>query len=173
MAGVLTPAQRDKIGSVKKLFREESEFSSIVIVRTQQTVELTPPSPYGTGTVTYLDKLFIGRLIHLNNKWERIESAGNVTEAVYKLIIDIANKDEFDSTKDIYINHSFSSVPVAVPAVVDNASVVSKVDYLGDTNYTNYTSDGSVSGSRLKVLGERELYPNTWEAIFFLKKADD
>jgi len=168
MTNVLTQQQREEIGRIKKLFREDSEFSSLIIAR-KFDVDTSEFDPYGTGSITYVDTIVKARVIQIDNAYQRMEVVGNLVDTLYKLIVDIDQSSVISNSNEIILNHDFSDSYVVTPSTVSADSVVSVDDYEGNTKYIDYTTTGLIGGDRLVILGKKDLIPNTWEKVFFAR----
>lgn len=171
MSGILTTKQINRIGDIKQKFREDSEFSSLIITR-KYIITQGSFDAYGIGSTKYLDKIYKVRLVHIDNKWERIEVGGNIIDATYKMIIDKNNKINIRDCDEVIINHNFSLMQVSVPSIIHNNSVTNIIDYTNTKKYINYDSSGLVIGDKLVILGEKEISENRWETILFLRGKD-
>lgn len=172
MQGFLTQQQLDEIDRIKELFREGSEFTSYVVARSI-TVTQNSFNPYQNGTIVYYDRIIKARLVHQDNFNRRVDVAGNIDDAYFRLTVNKDDEAIVKSADEIILNHSFSDTYVNVPANIDSDSVTDIENYKSENIFIDYTQDGLIGGDKTVLSGKRILYPNEFETIFFLKLKEE
>ena len=170
MTQFLTNNQLNLIKSIKTQIREYSEFSGLLIVRKYEQ-EIAPDefNPYQlTGVVKYLDNVIKARLIHIDNKWQKIEVGGNVEDSVYKIVCNLSNYQLLSCADEIIIDNDYSTSYTTPPTIVDESSIPYNT-LLGTTYYINYNTDGTINGDRIYIMGKRETIPNMDEVVLYAK----
>jgi hypothetical protein len=175
MVSFLTSEQQNIINYYKGLIKTAEDTGSLVICRKYVQTGSADPV-YGTGmTLKYIDNIIQVRLMPIPYE-QRIFSVGGIQNAAsHRMVADIGDKTVISAAHEIILNHTFSLVAVTVPSNIDASSETSIVLDLGGTTttkYTNYDTNGMISGDKYVVVGNMEVMNNMWDIMFTIRAKD-